>query len=119
VRALICDDDWRLRRLYRFEFEMAGLEVVEASNGGECMDLVQNEPPDLIVLDLHMPKRTGLSALPQLRECCPDTPVLVVTAYAAVEVFARSRKLGATACYSKPGFLAKIPEVVNRYCATS
>jgi len=115
VPTLICDDDPRLRLLYRQEFEWAGVEVVEASDGDQCIEVARRERPDLIVLDLAMPKRSGLSVLPELRRCFPETPVLVVTAHAAVEVLSRSRELGATACYSKPGFLARIPEVVERY----
>lgn len=115
VSTLICDDDPRLRLLYRQEFEWAGVEVVEAGDGNQCIEVARRERPELIVLDLAMPKRSGLSALPELRRCFPDTPVLVVTQHAAVEVLGRSRELGATACYSKPGFLARIPEVVERY----
>lgn len=115
VPTLICDDDPRLRLLYRQEFEWAGVEVVEAGDGDQCIELALRACPELIVLDLAMPKRGGLSALPELRRCCPDTPVVVVTAHAAVEVLSRSRELGATACFSKPGFLARIPEVVARF----
>ncbi len=115
VPTLICDDDPRLRLLYRQEFEWAGVEVVEAGDGDHCIEVALTARPELIVLDLAMPKRGGLSALPELRRCCPDTPVVVVTAHAAVEVLSRSRELGATACFSKPGFLARIPEVVERY----
>lgn len=115
VPILICDDDPRLRLLYRQEFEWAGVDVIEAADGDQCIEVAVREQPELIVLDLAMPKRGGLSALPELRRRCPDTPVLVVTAHAAVEVLSRSRELGATACFSKPGFLARIPEVVERY----
>ncbi|HEX2700340.1 MAG TPA: response regulator [Acidimicrobiales bacterium] len=115
MATLICDDDWRMRLLYRQEFEWAGVEVLEASDGDQCIEVAKREHPDLIILDLAMPRRGGLSALPELRACCPETPVLVVTAHAAVEVLSRTRELGATACYSKPGFLARIPDVVERY----
>ncbi len=115
VPTLICDDSPRLRSLYRQEFEWAGVEVLEAGDGDECIEVAVQEHPDLIVLDLAMPKRGGLSALPELRRRCPGTPVVVVTAHAAVEVLSRSRELGATACFSKPGFLARIPDVVERY----
>ncbi len=118
VQVLICDDDWRLRRLYGRHFKWAGAEVIEASDGRQCIDLARSENPDLIVLDLFMPKSGGLSTLPYLRELC-DIPVLVVTAYAAGEVFDRSRKLGATACFTKPGFLAQIPEIVEEYSSAS
>lgn len=113
--ALLCDDDWRLRSLYRMEFEHAGVAVREAANGDDCVEMATLETPELIVLDLYMPRRGGLSTLPLLRSMFPDVPVLVVTAYAAVEVLRQSLALGATACYTKPGFLARIPEVVERY----
>ena len=115
MQALLCDDDWRLRRLYRLEFEWAGADVVEASDGDQCVELALREAPDVIVLDLHMPRRGGLAVLPILRRACPDVPVLVVTAYAGAEVFDYSRRLGATACFSKPGFLSQIPDVVDQY----
>ncbi|HUR19070.1 MAG TPA: response regulator [Acidimicrobiales bacterium] len=113
--ALLCDDDRRLRALYRMEFEHVGVAVREAANGDECIEMATLDPPELIVLDLYMPRRGGLSTLPLLRSLLPDVPVLVVTAYAAVEVLRQSLALGATACYTKPGFLARIPEVVERY----
>lgn len=115
MRTLICDDDPRLRSLYRQEFEWTGVDVVEAGDGEQCLEVAARDRIELIVLDLSMPKRGGLSVLPELRRCCPDTPILVVTAYAAAEVFQRARALGADDCFSKPGFLGRIPEVVERY----
>lgn len=113
--TLICDDDPRLRSLYRQEFEWAGVEVLEAGDGDQCLDVAARHSVELIVLDLAMPRRGGLSILPELRRCLPDTPVVVVTAYAASEVLQRARDLGADDCFSKPGFLARIPDVVDHY----
>lgn len=113
--ALLCDDDHRLRALYRMEFEHMGVAVREAANGDECIEMATRDAPELVVLDLYMPRRGGLSTLPVLRSLLPDVPVLVVTSYAAVEVLRQSLGLGATACYTKPGFLGRIPEVVERY----
>jgi len=115
VHVLLCDDDWRLRSLYKMEFEFAGIAVREAANGLDCMAMASEDAPHLVVLDLYMPRRGGLATLPQLRSLLPEVPLLVVTAYAAVEVLRQSLSLGATACYTKPGFLARIPEVVERY----
>ncbi len=115
MHVLLCDDDRPLRALYRMEFEFAGVAVREAANGTACLELAEQEAPNLVVLDLYMPRRGGLATLPQLRALLPDVPLLVVTAYAAVEILRQSLALGATACYTKPGFLARIPEVVERY----
>src|SRR5437868_6458646 len=64
VRVLICDDEPSIRELYRFAFEQAGAEVGEAGDGNECIDTARRDRPDVIVLDLFMPDRDGLSALP-------------------------------------------------------
>lgn len=115
MRTLICDDDPRLRSLYRQEFEWAGSEVLEATDGDRCLEMAERDHPDLIVLDLAMPRRGGLSALAELAERCPSTPVVVVSSYASVDMAERTRGLGARECFSKPGFLARIPEVALRF----
>lgn len=115
MRVLICDDEPSIRELYRFAFEQAGAEVGEAADGNECIDTARRDRPDVIVLDLFMPNRDGLSALPDLRRQCPGAPVLIVSAHAGVEVFGRARALGATACFEKIGFLRRIPQLVDRW----
>ena len=115
VRVLICDDESSIRLLYRTGFEEWGVEVSEAVDGDDAVARAAEVCPDVIVLDLFMPNRDGLSALPELKRLCPDARVLVVTAYAAAETFTRSRARGATACFDKVDFAARIPRVVERY----
>lgn len=117
VRVLICDDEPDIRLLYRMEFEDAGAEVFEAVDGNDCIAQAAANCPDMVVLDLYMPNRDGLSALPELRKHCPDSAVLVVSAHAAVEIFAQSRARGATACFEKVDFTARIPRLAARYGA--
>ena len=117
MRVLICDDEPAVRTVWRLAFESCGAEVDEAGDGDECIAVADLSHPDIIVLDLYMPVRDGLSALPELRHASPTSQVLIVSAHAGVEIFGRSRALGATACYEKLGFLRKIPEIVARYAA--
>ncbi len=115
MRVLICDDEPNIRLLYRMEFEDSGAEVTEAVDGDDCIERVSQICPDLIVLDLFMPNRDGLSALPELKRRCPDSRVLVVSAHAAEDTFTRSRARGATACFEKVSFASRIPRLVERY----
>lgn len=114
VRVLICDDEPDIRLLFRLAFEQLGAEVVEAIDGDDCIDRMST-CPDLVILDLYMPKRDGLSALPELKQKCPGARVLVVSAHAAEDTFARSRARGATACFEKVSFVTRIPRLVERY----
>lgn len=115
VRVLICDDEADIRSLYRLAFEDLGAEVAEAIDGDDCIRRAVVQCPDLVVLDLYMPVRDGLSALPELRLVCPQTRILVVSAHAAEDTFALSRARGATACFEKLSFISRIPRVVERY----
>ncbi len=117
MHVLICDDEPDVRTLVRIAFEDMGATVAEACDGDECLAMVSDHTPDLVVLDLYMPKRDGLATLPLLRRQCPTCPVLVVSAQPAVEVFEASRSRGATACFDKVSFVLRIPNVVERYCA--
>jgi len=115
MRVLICDDEPAIRSLYRTAIEREGAEVDEAADGVECVDVATVTHPDIVVLDLYMPRRDGLATLPMLRIVCPDARVLVVSAHAAVEVFEQSRARGATACFDKLSFLPRIPALLARY----
>src|SRR3954447_25316723 len=95
VRVLICDDEPHIRLLYRSEFELAGAEVVCAADGDECIEVADRERPDIIILDLRMPNRDGLSALPELRANQPDAHVLVVSANYVDDQFRQARAMGA------------------------
>src|SRR2546422_7200867 len=94
MRVLICDDEADIRLLYRNAFEQHGVQVVEAENGADCIIVAGRLQPDLIVLDVFMPVRDGLSILPELLECAPDSSVVIITAHAAVEVLERARAQG-------------------------
>ncbi len=112
---LICDDEDDIRAIYRLAFEQLGAEVSEAVDGDDCIRHATSEAPDLVVLDLYMPNRDGLSILPELRLQCPEARILVVSAHAAEETFALSRARGATACFEKVSFMNRIPRLMERY----
>jgi len=117
MRVLICDDEPHIRLLYRSEFEFAGADVVVAADGDEAIEVAEREQPELIVLDIRMPRRDGLSALEELHARCPTAHVLMVTAEFSLDHFSRARELGADECIDKLEFLGRIPELLKHYTA--
>ena len=115
MRVLICDDEPDIRLLFRTAFEREGATVFEAGDGEECLEVASANCPDVVILDLMMPKRDGLSTLPMLRRRCPTSAVVVVTAHAAMDAFEASRARGAAACFDKVGFLPRVPWVLSRF----
>lgn len=111
----MCDDEPDIRLLFRVAFEQAGAEVIEAVDGDDCIAKTAEHHPDLVVLDLFMPNRDGLSALPEIKRSHPATRVLVVSANGSPDLFKKSKSRGATACFDKPSFVGRIPRLVERY----
>lgn len=82
--VLIADDDEDILNLVRFRLERDGLRVLLARDGQQALQTAREEHPDLCVLDVMMPKLSGLDVLAQLRRD-PDTatmPVIMLTARA-------------------------------------
>src|SRR6266699_2428898 len=96
TNVLIVDDDPSIRLLFRRAVEREGADVEEADDGD---DAAVRGLPDLVVLDIAMPRRDGLSALPELRSRCPQASVLIVTAFGNPETFDEARRLGAAKCF--------------------
>jgi CheY-like chemotaxis protein len=82
--VLICDDEPALRELIRVSLD-GRFSFVEAHDGVECLDLARQLRPDLVVLDMMMPRLNGLEVLSELRddEQLAGTPVIVLTAQPA------------------------------------
>jgi CheY-like chemotaxis protein len=83
---LIVEDDEDLRRLFRTALSMAGYDVVEAGDGLEALQRVDSAPPDLIILDLVLPRMSGLVVREEIaaQALTRDIPVVVITG-AAIE----------------------------------
>ena len=80
--VLICDNEEVLRALVRAALDGHGYELVEARDGDESVELARRVRPDLIVLDMMMPGRTGLEVLQELRSdgALAAVPVVMLTA---------------------------------------
>ena len=117
VRVLVCDDEADIRDLFRTVFEKEGADVEEADDGDTAIEAARAFCPDLIVLDLKMPRMGGMAALPFLRECCPDASVVIVTAHGTLDLFRLGQRLGASACFDKLDFLHRVPRLVARGAA--
>ena len=75
---LIVDDDPHIREVLRFAFEKAGLATTQAGDGIAALEVVERTAPDLIVLDINMPRMNGLDVCRTLRTRCA-TPILFLS----------------------------------------
>jgi len=80
---LVVDDDKNLRRLYREEFEAEGYRVVLASDGSQALEMMRNENPDLVIMDIRMPEIDGLEAMVRILKDRGRLPIILNTAYSS------------------------------------
>ncbi len=107
---LIVDDEPRMRRFVRMNLELEQFQVSEASDGLEAIRKVRDEMPDLVVLDVEMPKLDGFETLREIRRTAP-VPVIMLTVRGDEEDRIKGLDLGADDYVTKP-FSAR--ELVSR-----
>lgn len=95
-RILVVDDEPKIRNLVKKA--LPAFEVVEASNGKEALQSIQEKTPDLIITDIKMPEMDGITFLTLLRNQHPDMPVLALSGYVSSEEILP---------YTFDGFIAK------------
>lgn len=86
-KILLVDDEEGLHLLYKEEFEVAfpECELISAYSGKECLEILENVKPDIILLDINMPIMNGIQALQLIRKKYPFIPIVLVTAYQEYE----------------------------------
>lgn len=101
-RILVADDDEDGRVLTAYVLQDAGFDVESAVDGQEALEKIRAHQPDLVVLDLMMPKIDGWTVLEQIRRGPDAPPVVVLTARVDYDTLARGAREGAVAYLSKP-----------------
>jgi DNA-binding NarL/FixJ family response regulator len=97
IRVIVVDDHDLLRKGLRDLLTEHGLRVVgEAGDGEDAVRLVAHAAPDVVVMDLNMPRMSGVEATRRLAEVAPNTRVLVLTVSADDETVAQAIEAGAT-----------------------
>ena len=103
-KVLIVDDQPEIRRLWQVNLAARSYDVVVAADGRGCLEKVESERPDIILLDLSMPVLSGWAVLEALKgsAAVKNTAVIVLTGWADEEVHRQARQMGATGALVKP-----------------
>jgi DNA-binding response OmpR family regulator len=97
-KILIIEEDRFLRKIYKNKFSRAGFEFREAISGDEGLNKVYSEKPDLVLLDLMLPKKSGFEVLVELKrdKSTRKIPVVILSNLAQEEDIQRVMSLGAS-----------------------
>ncbi|MER5216323.1 response regulator [Streptomyces sp. NPDC002838] len=112
---LVVDDNKVIRQLIRVNLELEGLEVVTAADGAECLDVVHQVRPDVVTLDVVMPRLDGLRTAARLRSDprTRDLPLAIVSACTQYEI-ETGLDVGVDAFLAKPFEPAELVRLVRQ-----
>lgn len=117
MKALVVDDDPVLADVVAFTLRREGFEVIQAHDGAEALQRWAGERPDLVVLDVNLPKIDGFSVCRRIREE-GDTPILLLTVRSEEDDIVQGLRLGADDYVAKPfsprQLVARVQAVLRR-----
>ncbi len=114
-KVLVVDDDEVIRDLIISFLSFSGYEVSGAKNGREGLDMVMEQPPDLIISDIHMPRMNGFQLLKEVKEINPNLPVIFITGYAHLRRFFSDQNAQADGFLEKPFNLDTLKKLVMKF----
>lgn len=116
LRALVVDDSAVVRDLISVNLELEGFEVTTAGDGETAVELARQIRPDVVTLDVVMPRLNGFETVVRLRDDADTAhiPIVIVTARAQANDITRGEALGVEAYLVKPFEPAELVEVVTR-----
>jgi len=118
-KILCCDDEKPIVRLLEVNLQRQGFEVLKAYNGAECLQMVETDRPDLIILDVMMPEMSGFEVLQKLKgdPSTAEIPVIMLTARSQDADVIRGWQSGVETYLTKPFNSLELISFVKRIFA--
>ncbi|MEE9523149.1 MAG: sigma-54 dependent transcriptional regulator [Thermodesulfovibrionales bacterium] len=114
MKILITDDDKNLRKVLLLELSDAGFEVDEAESGLLCIEKLEKEEFDVILLDLNMPGLDGMEVLKRIKALDVSSEVIILTGHGTVTTAVEAMKLGAYDYLTKPFKIVELRVIIGR-----
>ena len=101
-RILIVDDAEDIRDILSDRFQMYGYETLTAADGEEALEKVEKALPELVLLDIRLPKLDGMEVLSRIKSDHPEILVIMITAYGTIQRAVEAMRRGAYDFIAKP-----------------
>lgn len=117
VRVLLVDDTEHVRQMLVEMLTLDGFDIVgQADSGQAAIDATRASLPDIIVMDLKMPRMDGITATEHIRTFSPTVPIILYTAYLDSDIELRAKEAGVTACIGKIEGLDSLEREISALC---
>jgi len=108
ARILVVDDDKSIRKTLKDILEFEKYEVSEASDGLDCIVKIKQNPFDVIIMDIKMPKMDGMEAIDKIQSMAPQIPVIMISGHGNIDTAVEAVKKGAFDFIQKPPDLNRL-----------
>ncbi len=112
LRLLLADDEQIIRSRLQTLGEKLGFVVETAADGLEAWEAFRRDMPDLVILDIYMPRMNGLQVLHNIKESYPDCPVILITGFLQYEQLIQKDRVKPDGFIIKPFHLEKIANLM-------
>jgi DNA-binding NtrC family response regulator len=118
MHVLLVDDEEQFLATGKVLLEKRGIDVSTCANGSDALQVVNQHPIDVVVLDIKMPGINGLDVLASIKRNHPEVEVILLSGHATFESAAKGLKLGAFDFITKPSRISEIIAKVEQAYAT-
>lgn len=117
LNVVLADDAPFIRDILRQIFTRAGHEVVgEAENGEQAVKIVREKKPDVVIMDIVMPLKSGVQATKEIKAFAPDLPVIACSTLDQENMLMKVMEAGAVEFINKPFDVKRVLETVEKVC---
>ena len=105
VKVLVADDEDMVRMVIKQTLAKAGIDVIEAGDGREALEMQAKEPADVLITDIIMPEQEGIETIVQMRKDYPDLPIIAMSGggrIGATDYLQAAKEFGARHVLEKP-----------------
>lgn len=113
-RVLLVDDEEEFVAALAERLQMRGLDAGVAHNGEQALHAIQDEAPDVVLLDLKMPGMDGLEVLRRVKKSHPQIQIVILTGHGSQKDAETAERLGAFGYLQKPVGIGEIVQILNR-----
>ena len=115
--VMVVEDNEKNRKLMRVVLKAKGYNVIEATTGEEALNLLKNQKPNIILMDIQLPGIDGLTLIKQIKadSVTKEIPIIAVTAYAMKGDEQKILDTGCEAYMSKPINTQELPIIIEKY----
>jgi two-component system response regulator PilR (NtrC family) len=114
-RILVVDDEASMRQLMEIALSKEGYQVTGADSARQAREMFAERSFDLVISDIKLPDLSGVEVLRHVRETAPDTPVIMITAYASTDTAVEALRLGAADYVTKPFKIDELKIIIKSH----